>query len=286
VLVNGKKIAVTPGQNGYYPVTGIFKKGDKITIVTPMSLYAESMPDNKSRIAFKYGPIVLAGLLGDSMPDPVYGTPVLLTNERDPGKLMQKSGQELVFHTTGIGRPFDVTLKPFYKVYKEYYSVYWDYFSEADWTAKQQEYEDEKKAAKILEEKTIDNFRIGEMQPERDHSLTASERSYVDVAIGRKGREARTGHHFQFTMKVDPAIENALVLSYIGDDKDRKFDIIVDGKKLATQEWKGGQTGKFYDVAYPLPLEYTKDKESIVVRVEANYGKTAGRVFGVRTIRK
>lgn len=43
----------------------------------------ELMPDNKDRIAFKYGPIVLAGLLGKNKPDPVYGTPVLLTDNRN-----------------------------------------------------------------------------------------------------------------------------------------------------------------------------------------------------------
>ena len=252
-----------------------------------MHLYTEAMPDNPDRIAFKYGPLVLAGLLGNKMPDPVYGTPVLLTALRDPQKLVQKKTDgTLVFQTSGTGKPFDVTLKPFYQVYDEYYSVYWDYFTEAEWAAKQKEYEDEKIAAKILEEKTIDNFRIGEMQPERDHSLTASERSYVDDAIGRKGREARTGHYFQFSMKTDPSVENAIVLTYIGDDKERKFDVVVDGKIIATPDWKGGQTGKFYDITYPIPVELTKNKNFITVRIEANYGKTAGRVFGVRTIRK
>jgi hypothetical protein len=189
------------------------------------------------------------------------------------------------FYTEGVGKPFDVKLKPFYKVYDEYYSVYWDYFTEADWTAKQKEYEDEKRAAKELDARTIDLFRIGEMQPERDHKLVASERSYVDDAIGRKGREARAANYFQFEMKTDPAVAMALVLTYIGDDKDRKFDILVDGVRIATEDWKGGKTGKFYDYTYAIPKELTSGKSTVTVRIEANYGKTAGRVFGVRTIR-
>ena len=49
------------------------------------------------------------------------------------------------------------------------------------------EYEADKKKQQIIEERTIDNFRIGEMQPERDHNLVATEKSYVDIALGRTG---------------------------------------------------------------------------------------------------
>jgi hypothetical protein len=243
------------------------------------------MSDNPNRIAFKFGPLVLAGLLGKTMPDPVYGTPVLMTNERNTSNLLQRTtDNELVFRTANIGKPKDVLLRPFYQVYNEYYSVYWDYFSEAEWTLRQKEYEEEKTRATLIEEKTIDNFRIGEMQPERDHKLAASEKSYVDDAIGRKGREARAGNYFQFVMKIDPAEQNGLLLTYIGDDKDRKFDLLADGSKIATVEWKGGKTGKFYDFIYPLPPALTQGKSSIAIRVDANYGRTAGRIFNVRTL--
>jgi hypothetical protein len=162
--------------------------------------------------------------------------------------------------------------------------VYWDYFTNESWAARQSEYEAEKKRQNEIEERTIDNFRIGEMQPERDHGLKASERSYVSDAIGRMGREARRENYFSFEMKVNQVIENNLLLTYIGDDKDRKFDILVDGVKVATEDWKGGKTGKFYDVEYKIPDDLIKGKTKIVVRIEANYGKTAGRVFGARII--
>jgi hypothetical protein len=38
-------------------------------------------------------------------------------------------------------------------------------------------------------------------------------------------------------------------------------------------------------VEYKIPEELLKGKEKITVRVEANHGKTAGRVFGARTIK-
>jgi hypothetical protein len=123
------------------------------------------------------------------------------------------------------------------------------------------------------------------MQPERDHNLKASERSYVDEALGRTGREARGGNYFAFDMKVKPEVPNNLMLTYIGDDKNRKFDIKVDGVLIATVDWNGGVAGKFYDFEYLLPAALIAGKSTINIRIEANYEKTAGRVFGCRTIK-
>jgi len=270
--------------DGYIPLRVTMKKNDKLEVRFNMHLYTEAMPDNPNRIAFKYGPIVLAGQLGKDMPDPVYGTPVLLTDNKNINDWIRPAGQPLQFEMKEVGKPFDVKLIPFYKMYDQYYSVYWDYFTNADWAARQAEYEAEKKRAKEIEEKTIDNFRIGEMQPERDHNLKASERSYVSDAIGRMGREARRDNYFSFEMKTNNVIGCNLLLTYIGDDKDRKFDILIEGVKIATEEWKGGKTGKFYDIEYKIPEDLLKGKEKITVRIEANYGKTAGRVFGARLI--
>src|SRR6266487_1165170 len=98
------------------------------------------------------------------------------------------------------------------------------------------------------------------MQSERDHNLIASEQSYVSDALGRNGREARRGNYFSFEIKVLAGVKNNLLLTYIGDDKDRVFDIFIDGAKLTEVEWKGGITGKFYDEVYPIPEELINGK--------------------------
>ena len=284
IKINGKDFKTVLDEYGYWTLPAKWKKSDKIEITFDMNLYTESMPDNPNRIAFKYGPIVLAGQLGKQMPDPVYGTPVLLTDNKNVNDWV-KPASSLEFDMKGVGKPFDVKLIPFYRTYDQYYSIYWDYFTNADWAARQSEYEAEKKRQNEIEQRTIDNFRIGEMQPERDHNLKASERSYVSDAMGRMGREARRDNYFSFEMKVMPGAKQNLMLTYIGDDKDRKFDILIDGAKIATEDWKGGKTGKFYDVEYKIPGDLFKGKEKITVRVDANQGRTAGRVFGVRIIK-
>jgi hypothetical protein len=286
-MVNGKEYKPTINSEGFLTVDRKWKNEDVVQITVPMDIYTESMPDNHNRIAILQGPIVMAAQLGQVAPDPLVGIPVLLTSDRNASNWLKPlADKPLEFSVQGVGKPFDPQLKPFYKTYDEYYSVYFDFFTQADWANRQAEYEAEVLRQKKIDESTIDNFRIGEMQPERDHNLFATEKSYVDFALGRGGREARPENYFSFDMKVIPGVENALMLTYMGDDKDRKFDIKVEGKIIATVEWKGGQNGKFYDVEYAIPTDLIAEKSTVKVSIEANYKSTAGRIFGVRTIKK
>jgi hypothetical protein len=286
VTVNGKSVKITPNASGYEVINRKWKNNDKIEITLPMDLHIESMPDNADRIAFLYGPIVLAADLGDSLPDPVFGTPVLLTDNRNIKDWLKPVDlKTLTFETKGIGQPKDITLKPFYTLYNKYYSVYFDFFTKAGWLARQAEYEADKKKQQLIEERTIDYFRIGEMQPVRNHNLVATEKSYVDIALGRAGREARSNNNFTYTMKVNPGAVNILLLTYIGDDKDRKFDVLADGVKIAYVEWNGGTTGKFYDNEYVIPSEIIGNKTSVNIKIDANHGRTAGRIFGCRILK-
>lgn len=286
VTVNGKEVKTTRDSSGYMVINRTWKNNDKVDISFPMQLYTEAMPDNTKRVALLYGPVVLAGQLGDTMPDAVYGTPVLLTDNYNVSDWVKPvANRPLEFSLEHVGKPIDVKLQPFYKTTNEYYNVYWDYFTNADWAARQAEYEAEKKRQKEIEDKTIDVMRLGEMQPERDHNLKSSENSYTDIAMGRMGREVRTGGFFSFDMKVDPSQPNALLCSYIGDDKNRSWDVLVDGEKLTSVEWKGGQTGKFYDESYPIPAAMLQGKTKVTIKIVPTNNKTAGRIFGCRIIK-
>jgi len=286
VTVNGKPVEGSADTDGFLVVNRTWKDGDRLDIKLPMSLHTENMPDNPDRIAFLYGPIVLAGKLGQEMPDPVFGTPVInVADKKSLDWVRQDPAQPLVFRWIGAGKPKDVEMSPFYAVPDEYYSVYWDFFTPEEWSRREADYKAEKERLAAIEARTIDVFRIGEMQPERDHALQASTASYVSDAVGRMGREARKDNYFSFDMKTDPQGENVLLLTYIGDDKDRKGDLLVDGQKLAVSEWNGGQTGRFYDLEYPIPASMTRGRSKVTIRIEANQGRTAGRIFGCRVLR-
>jgi DUF1680 family protein len=284
--VNGKSVKLTLDASGFWNIDRQWRSNDVLKVKMPMALRSESMPDNPNRIALLYGPVVLAGQLGKTMPDPIFGTSVLLTSERDVTKWATATAGDPLKFNTSITRPDAVTMIPFYATNDEYYNVYWDYFTENDWTKRQAEYESEKKRSSKIEQRTIDIMRLGEMQPERDHNLKASERSYTSDALGRMGREVRSGGFFEFDMIVLGDTPGNLLCTYIGDDKNRAFDLLIDGVKIGTQELTGGTTGRFFDVEYPIPAELTKGKGKVVVRVQAHPNKTAGRVFGCRIVKK
>lgn len=286
LLVNGKKVTSQIDAKGFVSIANKWKSGDKIQYILHREIHAVPMIDNKDRVALYYGPVLLAGLLGDTMPDPVMGIPVLLTSDHNAAHWIQTVDKEnLVFKTAGVGKPFDVTLKPFYSVYKQHYMVYWDLFTRQDWNLREASYKAELERQKQIEARTVDVFRIGEMQPERDHELTASKNSYVSEAFGKHGREARSGGFFEFNMKVDPEVSDSLLVTYIGADKNRKFDIIVDGTVITTVHLQGGQADKFYDKTYAIPTALTQGKSRVRIRFNAKYHATAGRAFSVRIIR-
>ena len=285
ITVNGTLTKVKPDTAGYCVVRRKWKPRDIVEVTIPMHLYSESMPDNPNRVAILYGPLVMAGQLGTEMPDPVFGTTVLLTDNRTVSAWARPaSGAPLTFETT-VAKPNNVTLIPFYKTVDQYYNVYWDYFTESDWSTREKEYVADRKYQAEVEERTIDQIRIGEMQPERDHDLKSSEKSYISDALGRKGREARIGGFFSFDMTVLADTPSSLLCTYIGDDTNRAFDLLIDGVKIGTQELNGGDTGRFFDVTYPIPDELLKGKSRVRVHVQAHPNKTAGRVFGCRVVR-
>lgn len=79
-------------------------------------------------------------------------------------------------------------------------------------------------------------------------------------------------------------MRNQLVCTYLGDDKNREWDILIDGVLLTTVYWNEGKTGTFYDKAYDIPGSLISGKEMIMIKILANHGKTAGRLFGARTV--
>ena len=284
ITLNNQPVKAVVDENGYVVIDRVWKPNDKVVVTFNMQLKTESIPDNKNRVAFLYGPIVLAGVLGDKLPDPVFGTPVIMNNNLPTKNVTAVDLNTLKFKWNHIGKPFDVTMAPLFSINDDFYSVYWDKFTTAEWENKEKDYQAEKQRLSEIQSRTIDVFRIGEMQPERDHQLIATERSYVSNAIGRMGREARLNNEFSFTMKVIPSTPSSLLLTYIGDDKNSIFDILINGKKLTTVNWDGAQSNRFYDVEYALPTDLKEN--TIKVTILANHEKTAGRIFGVSILKK
>lgn len=178
--------------------------------------------------------------------------------------------------------PKDVMLVPFNQTADEFYSVYWDVFTPQEWAVQQKKYEEEKRKRRELEDKTVDVLRVGEMQPERDHSFTG-EKIFTGDEHNRKWRVAGEGGYFSFTMKVDPNENNTLICTYWGmDNRGRSFDIFVNDTKVATEDLLKFRMSKFYDVGYPVPKELTSGRSSVTIKFVPEKNNSVGPVYEIR----
>jgi hypothetical protein len=124
------------------------------------------------------------------------------------------------------------------------------------------------------------------MQPERDHNLRG-ERTSAGDALGRKYRHAENGGWFSFEMAVDDTTPNDLVLTLWGSDgSGRDFDVKVDGQTIFTHRLSAAHPNKFFDAQHEIPLELTRGKKKVTIRLQAHPGKTAGGLFGARVVKR
>ncbi|HUX95993.1 MAG TPA: DUF6805 domain-containing protein [Bacteroidales bacterium] len=87
-------------------------------------------------------------------------------------------------------------------------------------------------------------------------------------------------------MRVNPDMANALVVEYWGGFPGAKtFDILVNGKVIATENISNKKDGQFVFVQYAIAEEITRGRRSIIVKFRAHANNTAGPVFSIRTIK-
>lgn len=307
LTVNGKPYHYTAGPGEYMAVERLWEKGDKIDLIFPMKLRTEAMPDNPQKIAFFYGPTLLAGALGkegiehidphaekrnkyDQVPSPPI--PVLLTDDRaveDYIKPGEKPGtftvSKSVLRIPGLDTTDEITLIPFYKMHYQRYMVYWDIFTPQQWKQTKEQFEAERERVRGLEAATIDQMVPGQMQPERDHNFKGAD-THKGIHRNRYWRDARSGGWFSFEMKVLGDAPVKLACLYWGSDgPGRDFDILIDDKKIATERLNQDRPGQFFTVTYDIPSELTKGKTEVTVKFKAHQWKTAGGLFECRTVK-
>jgi DUF1680 family protein len=279
ILVNGKQENTRADENGYFSIKRRWKKDDQVELQFPLSIYAVSMPDNKNRQAFFYGPVLLAGDLGTAEPDPVKGIPVVVSGNNDPSQWIQRDASNLQFGSLKVGQPQDISFRPFNQVKDQYYSVYFDVFSQEGWKNQQAKYETEKLRLQEVERLTVDVLRMGEMQPERDHEFTGE--TFTGEGHGKKWRLTRQAGSMIFNLKVAGDKENELQLTYWGmDNRGRIFEIWVDGKQVATEDLNKYKKSEFYEIRYSIPSSLTNGKEKVTITLKAGAGNSVGPVYG------
>jgi hypothetical protein len=191
-------------------------------------------------------------------------------------------GKPLTFRTDNLGQPREVTLIPFYQVHRERYSVYWKVLSADEWKTQAAVMKAAEAKRLAAEASVVDDVHPGEQQSETDHKFQGGDTQSGDF-FGHKWRHA--SDWFSYDLKVLP--NKPVQLAYTlwgGDTGARQFDVVVDGKIINTENLNNKRPGEFYDVAFPLPADLTKGKDTVTVKFVAHPGNLAGGIYGVRIL--
>ena len=261
-----------------------WKDGDVVELTLPMSLHTQPINDDPKLAAVMVGPLVLAGVLDGAAGQAGLPAPIFTGDMKAPGRWIRPvEGRPLTFRT--VGQPIDVTFIPIYKIINEAYTVYWR-FAEPGSPALA-EFEAAAEKARSRQRRTVDSVAIGDAESEKAHDLQGQNTQSGPFPAGT-WRHANGGGFFSYRMKVDPKQDNLAAVTYWGSDVGpRIFDVLVDGKRIATQTLNNSAPGRLFVVEYPLPRDATDGKETVVVRFQpASEGQTAGGIFGLAILRK
>ena len=132
--LNGAALDAAAAPGSYAVIRRTWHDGDHLTMELPMSLHLQAMPDDKNTVAVLYGPLVLAGCLGDLSPQelhnhnsapngPPSAVPALSLDGTDLAASIKPAGKPLEFRART--KDADVTLVPFNSLFGKCYAVYW-----------------------------------------------------------------------------------------------------------------------------------------------------------------
>ncbi|KOS00419.1 acetyl-CoA carboxylase [Paenibacillus polymyxa] len=290
IKINGEEYVTEACPTSYVVIEREWNNGDTIEYDIPMTVRVEGMPDNPRRIAFMYGPLVLAGDLGpveqESNEERLLASVLIGSADSLTTKLIADGNEPNTFHMTDLGYIGDLKLRPFYQMYDRSYTVYWDLFSQEEWASTEAEYRTALAYQLELERLTVDVVQPAEMQPERDHAFTG-EHVGLGSIYNRKYRDTWPGGWFSFVMKVLPDEPVQLAVTYLKDlsRPHSDFDITADGQILGEGKLESEEMNKFETFTYELPLSVTSHKNEVTIQFTAHPQGKVAKVAGLRVIK-
>ncbi len=305
LALNGENLPSRSAPSSYLGIEREWHDGDTLELRFPMRPRAEPLPHSDGKIfALLHGPVLLSALVPDEpgVDNPAKQRfsehlaargktdafpPVLVAAsvESALAGLRPTGAAPLEFSSHGVVRPADLVFVPFYRVYEEQYAVYFPLLSTDEWTRREGELRAEAETRRLLDAATLDVVAPGYQQPEVDHAF-AHEGSEIEEFSGRKGRLARDGGWFSYSLRCDPSAPAALVLTCWGGVwHERIFDLLVDDSPLGEQRLLANRPGDFFDRVIAIPAQLTRGKEKINLRVAPRPGDIAGAIYGLRIVR-
>ena len=279
--LNGRHRAA-PLHRGYAEVHRRWRAGDVLELNLPLDLRLEAAPGDERTVAVLRGPLVLAADLGPASEPYDTALAPALVGEQLLAAFSPLPGPGLRFATRGIARPRDLEFVPFYSQWTRRSAVYFRRHTDAQWEEAGAALQAERARLAALDAQSLDHVVLGDEASEKAHGLE-SDISYAVLYRGRRGRDARTGGLLSFQVKVGqgPVLLRA---SYWGEEKRRRFHVVVEGERIASVELEAPVRARFIDKDYVVPEHLTHGKERVTVRFDPEPGYTAGPVFGVRVL--
>ncbi|MGC1935502.1 MAG: hypothetical protein WA681_10835, partial [Candidatus Acidiferrales bacterium] len=153
VTLNGQPLSAFSSPGSYIKIDRTWADGDRLDVKLPMRLHTEGLLGDPTQQAVMYGPIVLAGRLGQNglteqmqydvdngptdlgprgAPSGTMAVDVKSTEEvRSAAWVEPVQGEPMTFRT--VGQPNATTLIPLHRVFGERYGVYWKVNRRAWW---------------------------------------------------------------------------------------------------------------------------------------------------------
>lgn len=301
VWINGSSIKIDEKPGDLICLNHDWKAGDEVIVEFPQSFRLEAAHDDPYMNAICRGPVVYAAELGTEgiTSDvakyagsnngfvPANDIPTLITNKNDLESWLVPTGENMEYQTRNagylLGKKKDIKLLPFYKTHHQKYSLYLKVYSPDEMELRNKLVFDEIRPSYPTDEKNHN------MQGEKSN-LTFQDGHSPALGFGtwektRFGRRSLDGGWFSYDMKVKKNVErNYLVVTYWGNEaKNHIFDILVDGRKIASEDLFDKNPLTFYEVVYELPYDLVQGKDKVTIRFQAEQGKNAGTVFGLKT---
>jgi DUF1680 family protein len=284
--------ATRPDGEGYLKIRRVWKTGDRFSIKMSPRLTMTRAKDDPEMVSLAYGPLVLAARLGKegmpgdvndkdvaaNLPRPV--VPAILDTGGDPATWLHLSETNpLTFQARGCGPASGLVFQPVCDIHHERFAVYLPCLSK--------ERIDQRGTGRPAATKSDDGTIVDQVLPgrrasEESHDL-ASEASLTGIGPqGRPWRDAAPDGWFSYTLANRPGSDLDLVCTWWGSDKDREFEILVNGRTLATHKLTASNPGIYYETQHAIPREALAGQQNVVVRFQGTGRGRTGGVFGIR----
>ena len=286
--------------DGYLVLRRTWSGEHTVTLRFTTGLVAEPLPDGSPWVAYRWGPVVLAGggddrdldglLAGEERMGhvaagplrPLAATPVVVVDGDpvDAAALARRDplAVDLTVWAEGAAEPTTVRLTPFTRLHDTRYTVYWPVGVDA--TSRRAELA-ALDAAQDPEVVVVDEVAAGEQQPESDHGF-AGERTRARTGDGVRTRSA-TGW-FSYALRDPDGAGRALRLTYLqpGADDPRAHEVRVGGAAVVPKA-TAVHDGVVHEDVVVEPGARDEDGR-VVVAVHGRDGLSTPDVLGVRLL--